>query len=433
MKNIFHPPDDIRCMKTLNKDKIKTTVQVHCLSINEKNLQGIVPLLKKYLMKIEKFKPIQLIADNKVDIYLSPELIKNWSGFPNDIQSALEKNSVTENDLKIKNIELTYENFSAEDLLRAILPSDKEGLSSFTKIGHIVHVNLREHLLPFKSIIGDILFDKVQGCKSIVNKVNMIDNTYRNFHMELLKGENNMITAVKENNCTFKFDFSKVYWNSRLCTEHERIIKKLNQQDVLFDVFAGVGPFSIPAAKKRCVVYANDLNPESYKWLEYNAKANKISNEYFQSFNKDGADFIKTEIKKHLPINLENEKNIFITMNLPALAVNFLANFEGLFNPDELPNITKTPLIFLYCFVKGENYTELAKELILENFNCNDSDIIDIFRVRTVSSLKEMMRVTIKLTREILTTENLRKRKFEDQEDNNTKRSKDGKEQEESR
>jgi tRNA (guanine37-N1)-methyltransferase len=39
---------------------------------------------------------------------------------------------------------------------------------------------------------------------------------------------------------------------------------------------AGVGPFSIPAAKKGAFVYANDLNPESYRWLCENKKLNKV-------------------------------------------------------------------------------------------------------------------------------------------------------------
>jgi tRNA G37 N-methylase Trm5 len=47
--------------------------------------------------------------------------------------------------------------------------------------------------------------------------------------------------------------------------------------DVIADVFAGVGPFALPAAKKGCAVLANDLNPESYKYLIMNIKDNKVS------------------------------------------------------------------------------------------------------------------------------------------------------------
>lgn len=74
----------------------------------------------------------------------------------------------------------------------------------------------------------------------------------------------------------FTFDFTKVYWNSRLHTEHDRLVQLFSPDDVIADVFAGVGPFALPAAKKGCGVLANDLNPESYKWLLRNIENNKV-------------------------------------------------------------------------------------------------------------------------------------------------------------
>jgi tRNA (guanine37-N1)-methyltransferase len=46
---------------------------------------------------------------------------------------------------------------------------------------------------------------------------------------------------------------------------------------VIVDVMAGVGPFAVPAAKKGCSVFGNDLNPESVKWMEINRVKNKVS------------------------------------------------------------------------------------------------------------------------------------------------------------
>lgn len=46
---------------------------------------------------------------------------------------------------------------------------------------------------------------------------------------------------------------------------------------IVADVFAGVGPFAVPAAKKGCAVFANDLNPNSAKWLEKNVEDNRVS------------------------------------------------------------------------------------------------------------------------------------------------------------
>lgn len=40
---------------------------------------------------------------------------------------------------------------------------------------------------------------------------------------------------------------------------------------------AGVGPFAVPAARKRCLVLGNDLNPESTRWMEKNRVDNRVS------------------------------------------------------------------------------------------------------------------------------------------------------------
>lgn len=83
-------------------------------------------------------------------------------------------------------------------------------------------------------------------------------------------------TSQSENDCRFTFDFREVYWNSRLHTEHERLIHKFDKSDLVADVFAGVGPFAIPAAKKGCAVLANDLNPSSHKYLTLNIAENRV-------------------------------------------------------------------------------------------------------------------------------------------------------------
>jgi tRNA (guanine37-N1)-methyltransferase len=82
---------------------------------------------------------------------------------------------------------------------------------------------------------------------------------------------------VTENNCIFEFDYSKVYWNSKLETEHRRLINLFQPGDVVCDVMAGIGPFAVPAGKKRVFVWANDKNPESFKCLEAAIKKNKVS------------------------------------------------------------------------------------------------------------------------------------------------------------
>jgi len=113
-----------------------------------------------------------------------------------------------------------------------------------------------------------VLLDKNSPqIKTVVNKTNTIHDVFRFFQMEVIAGENNLYTSVKQDGCIFEFDFSKVYWNSRLQMEHSRLVEFFDPGDVVCDMFAGVGPFAIPAAKRGCIVYANDLNPASYEAL----------------------------------------------------------------------------------------------------------------------------------------------------------------------
>lgn len=410
---ILKPPEIVRGLKQLNKQLFNKQITVSYLEIKNNCLSNIVPIVRNYLLKMEKFKPVETVQENHVNIYLNPELVTSWHNLPADVITSLTKQSIKEDNLKMKELTLNYENFSIEDVFRSVLPvEESEGTSSYTKIGHIVHINLREHLIPYKKLIGDVLLEKVHNCRTVVNKTNMIDNTYRNFQMEILAGEDDMMTTVKENGCSFTFDFSKVYWNSRLSTEHERIVKMLKKNDVLFDVFAGVGPFSVPAAKKGCIVFANDLNPESFKYLNENCTKNKAK---LETFNMDGRKFIQEIVKNNLPLYFkDNSRNIYIVMNLPALATEFLNAFIALLDEQQLDSMETEPIIYVYCFTKGENYMQLARDLINKSFGFDvNNNIIEIFRVRTVSSLKEMMRVSIRLNRNILSGSKAVKRKLE--------------------
>ena len=85
-----------------------------------------------------------------------------------------------------------------------------------------------------------------------------------------------MNVEVWEENCVFRFDYSKVYWNSRLSTEHKRLVDLFQPGEAVCDVMAGVGPFAIPAGKKQVFVWANDLNPDSCVSLQDAVRRNKV-------------------------------------------------------------------------------------------------------------------------------------------------------------
>lgn len=224
-----------------------------------------------------------------------------------------------------------------------------------------------------------------------------------------------LISPQRESDCKFTFDFSKVYWNSRLHTEHGRLVDLLQPEDVLADVFAGVGPFALPAGKKGCGVFANDLNPRSFEYLEQNIKDNDVGlfvspcNFFLKPLQvvdevrpscEDGREFIRTvfdrlldnpfpaytgpkasktkerkmkkEAKKagaapptapsvsHLP---PRNRIGHVVMNLPDSAITFLDALRGIFNDRHREVYTEMPLIHCYCFTRELEIGPAAKDI----------------------------------------------------------------------
>jgi tRNA (guanine37-N1)-methyltransferase len=47
-----------------------------------------------------------------------------------------------------------------EQILHAVMPEDASDIpSSFTQIGHIAHMNLRDYYFPWKKLIGQVILD----------------------------------------------------------------------------------------------------------------------------------------------------------------------------------------------------------------------------------------------------------------------------------
>ena len=405
MASLLVPPASVRGMTCLDRDAFTKTLQVPCIRLQNINLSKIMPTLKKYILKIKNFKPV-VSSEKDTIVYLDPKKVETLDDIPESDREIIKSFNAELRDIELN---LTYDNWKLDDVLKAILPEKVEVPTAYSQIGHIVHLNLRESQLPYKALIGQVFLDKVSNAKTVVNKINVIDTTFRFFSMEILSGEDNTVVEVKENGFRYQFDFAKVYWNPRLGTEHEKIVNFLKANDVLYDVFAGVGPFAVPAARKGVKVLANDLNPESYKWLLKNAKLNKTKDN-LSAFNKDGRDFLRNEVKTDILKRRENDKPgvEHIVMNLPAMAVEFLDVFENLFTEEEISKVsTKQPQVHVYCFVKpakNEEPFDVAKLLVegkLDAVLCPKT-LVEIHHVRNVSPNKEMMRVSFFLTEKIL-------------------------------
>jgi len=387
------------CIKPFDHTQFDRQVQVVGLKIPTQQCQSVVRVLSKHMLRDSKTKPIIDAPDGSkqhklllLDPSISPnglETIKISTSTDDDkdasqtIQQFLSSfyNPTDDDDNNDKSVEimshsitLGYDSMSLSEALSHLLPTNITELpSSFETVGHIAHLNLRDELLPWKHVIGQVLLDKNLKIKTVINKTGAIENEWRVLPMEVIAGEDQTVTEVKQHNARFKLDYATVYWNSRLEGEHRRLVDRYFQPgDVILDAMAGIGPFAVPAALKGCTVYANDLNPESYRWLRENAAVNKV-NDKLKAYMLDGREVIKLAAGRKLPppavplVRVKgdmkeqqegggeggNELFQHVIMNLPATAVEFLDAFNGAFDREDWKD-ADLPMVHVYAFLRGD-------------------------------------------------------------------------------
>ena len=70
--------------------------------------------------------------------------------------------------------------------------------------------------------------------------------------------------------------------------------------------------------KKAQKVYANDLNPESFRWLKHNAQANKVADR-MELHNMDGREFIQSVVRDVILKRLNQARKFFSLIYIPTI------------------------------------------------------------------------------------------------------------------
>jgi len=163
--------------------------------------------------------------------------------------------------------------------LESILTTQEseELISAFDQVGNIIIVRIPDSLLPKKKIIGETLLKQVKIVKSVFYQASPVEGDFRIRNLEILAGEDTTETEYKEFGCRFEVDVANAFFSPRLSTERERIANLIQDGETMVNMFAGVGMFSILAAKKKnCTVYSIDINPIASKLCEKNIELNKL-------------------------------------------------------------------------------------------------------------------------------------------------------------
>ncbi len=177
--------------------------------------------------------------------------------------------------------------------------TEEEGdelISAFDQIGQIIIVRIPDSLLSKKKVIGEALLDGVKIVRSVFYQSSSVEGDFRTRDLEILAGEDNTETEYKEFGCRFTVDVKNAFFSPRLSTERERIASLIQDEETVANMFAGIGMFSIMAAKrKKCTVYSLDINPVASRLCETNIGLNKLAGDVI-SINGDASEIIKEQL-----------------------------------------------------------------------------------------------------------------------------------------
>jgi len=220
---------------------------------------------------------------------------------------------------------------------KQITPENLLGFSpSFEIVGDIAILDGDEEE-PEK--VAQTLLEFRKSLRVVLQEKAGITGEFRVRSFRLVAGEDRTETVHRDHGYRYLVDVAKVYFTPRLSTERQRVVLQLKSDDVVVDMFAGVGPYSIPAAKKCGYVYAIDKNPHAVEYLQKNIELNRLDN--VEAFVADARDLpqrlgqVADHVIMNLPHNACDFVNEAVALTKPGGIIHYyaMAHEDALFGP----------------------------------------------------------------------------------------------------
>lgn len=211
-------------------------------------------------------------------------------------------------------------------------------------LGDIAIVNLSKKLDVIKHEIGNVILSNYE-VKSVVNQKGPICSQFRIPNIEVIAGENSTETTHVEKKCYFKMDLSKTMFCKSNFKEKNRLIRLIKKQNIVIDMFAGLGQFSVPIGvyshPKR--IYSFELNPITQEYLKENIRLNGLEKRVYpifdDSINVNKYNFEKTvdHVIINMPLSVPSKP--FLEEGIKVLSENGLLHYSDVLEDRNGSNI----------------------------------------------------------------------------------------------
>ena len=117
-----------------------------------------------------------------------------------------------------------------------------------------------------------------KNLKTVLAQTGAVGGDFRLRQLKYVAGERKTTARHRESGCLFSVDVEKCYFSPRLSYERMRIARQVKKGEVVVNMFAGAGCFSILIAKYSGAekVYSIDVNPEAVNYMRENVRINRV-------------------------------------------------------------------------------------------------------------------------------------------------------------
>ncbi len=224
--------------------------------------------------------------------------------------------------IEYERVEDEFEEFKLINGYESLLESIDCSITSYDVIGDIAILEIPEGFEKYEKKIGETLLKERDNIRSVHKKSSAVEGDRRVRRYEWLAGEKRTETRQKEYGCEFKVDFSKVFFSPRLSYERNRVRNLVTPGEMIIDMFAGVGPYSVLIAKRNPVhVLGYDINEAAVRYFRENIRINKVSHRVEAALG---------DCRIHAPRGEADR----VIMNLPKRAKDFFEDAVEMLKPE---------------------------------------------------------------------------------------------------
>ena len=155
----------------------------------------------------------------------------------------------------------------------------KQIYKTYDIVGDIAVIRVPEPQRHHSKLIAEAIMSTHREVKAVWRQSSSVSGDFRLRGLEFLLGEKSTETHYKEHGCVYKIDLRKAYFSPRLSYERLRIAELIQPGEVVLNMFAGVGCYSISIAKhsEPLKVFSIDVNPCAFQYLHENIRLNRVA------------------------------------------------------------------------------------------------------------------------------------------------------------